>query len=122
MQPAEKQSILRVGDFVKVRVEVQETIASVKERIGDCVVLSNGIRFDIVDDRWKSTEQWIDECTRSVISTIAVSAPPGSGTYSQAPVGALNHERWFHTDTNTAYVLSHALDAATWLEQAVVTE
>lgn len=122
MQPTKKQSILRVGDFVKVRVEGQETIASVKERIGDCVVLSNGIRFDIVNDRWKSTEEWIDECTRSVIKPTAVSAPPGSETYSQAPVGALNHERWLNTDINTAHVLSYALDATTWPEQAVITE
>ena len=62
---------MQVGDFVKVRLEGEEFIVSVKERIGSYVVLSNSIKFHILDDRWKSKEQWIDECTRSVISTIA---------------------------------------------------
>lgn len=79
MQPAKERPILQVGDFVKVQSELgEEFIVSVKERIGSYVVLSNGIRFHILDDRrkskeqwWKSKEQWIDECTRSVVSTIA---------------------------------------------------
>jgi hypothetical protein len=71
MQPAKERPILQVGDFVKVRLEGEEFIVSVKERIGSYVVLSNGIKFHILDDRWKSKEQWIDECTHSVVSTIA---------------------------------------------------
>jgi hypothetical protein len=79
MQSAKERPILQVGDFVKVQSELgEEFIVSVKERIGSYVVLSNGIRFHILDDRrkskeqwWKSKEQWIDECTRSVVSTIA---------------------------------------------------
>lgn len=71
MQPAKERPILQVGDFVKVKFEGEEFTVSVEKRIGSHVLLSNGIKFHILDDRWKSKEQWIDECTRSVISTIA---------------------------------------------------
>ena len=72
MQPAKERPILQVGDFVKVQSELgEEFIVSVKERIGSYVVLSNGIRFHILDDRRRPKEQWINECTGSVVSTIA---------------------------------------------------
>ena len=79
MQPAkakltgsQDRPLLQVGDPVKVRLEFEEEFTvSVEKRIGSYVLLSNGIKFHILDDRWKSKEQWIDECTRSVISTIA---------------------------------------------------
>ncbi len=71
MQPAKEQPILQVGDFVKVKFEDEEFIISVKQRIGSYVVLSNGVKFHILDDRWKSKEQWIDESTGFLIGLIA---------------------------------------------------
>lgn len=69
---SQERRILQVGDPVKVRLEFEgEFVVSVEKRIGSHVLLSNGIKFHILDDRWESREQWIDECTRSVISTIA---------------------------------------------------
>ena len=68
---SQDRPLLQVGDFVKVKFEGEEFTVSVEKRIGSHVLLSNGIKFHILDDRWKSKEQWIDECTRSVISTIA---------------------------------------------------
>ena len=78
MQPAKAKSassqdrpLLQVGDFVKVKFECEEFIVSVKERIGSHVVLSNGAKFHILDDRWKPKELWIDESTGFLISTVA---------------------------------------------------
>lgn len=76
MQPAkatgsQDRPILQVGDFVKIKLEGEEFIVSVKERIGSYVILSNGARFHILDDRWKSKELWIDESTGFLISTVA---------------------------------------------------
>jgi hypothetical protein len=71
MQPAKERPILQVGDFVKAKLEGEEFIVSVKERIGSYVILSNGARFHILDDRWKSKELWIDESTGFLISTVA---------------------------------------------------
>ena len=78
MQPAKAKSassqdcpLLQVGDFVKVKFEGEEFIVSVKERIGSHVVLSNGAKFHILDDRWKPKELWIDESTGFLISTVA---------------------------------------------------
>ena len=69
---SQDRPLLQVGDPVIVRLEFEEEFTvSVEKRIGNHVLLSNGIKFHILDDRWKSKEQWIDECTRSVISTIA---------------------------------------------------
>lgn len=66
----QERPILQVDDFVKIQFEGQEFIVSVKERIGNHVVLSNGVKFHILDDRWKSKEQWIDELTGFLISLI----------------------------------------------------
>jgi len=63
--------MLQIGDFVKIKFEGEEFIVSVQSRIGSYVLLSNGIKFHILDDRWKSKEQWIDESTGSLISSIA---------------------------------------------------
>ena len=78
MQPAkakltgsQDRPILQVGDFVKIKLEGEEFIVSVKERIGSYVILLNGARFHILDDRWKSKELWIDESTGFLISTVA---------------------------------------------------
>ncbi len=73
--------IFQVGDFVKIKFEGEEFIVSVKERIGSYVILSNGARFHILDDRWKSKELWIDESTGFLISplkAVAFSTPEGS--------------------------------------------
>ena len=67
---SQERPILQIGDFVKVRFEGEESIVSVKGRIGSYVVLSNGVRFHILDDRWKSKKQWIDESTGFLISLI----------------------------------------------------
>lgn len=73
MQPIKERPILQVGGFVKAKLEGEEFIVSVKERIGSYVVLSNGVRFHILDDRWKSKEQWIHESTGFLIGLIAAS-------------------------------------------------
>jgi hypothetical protein len=88
MQPAkatltssQDRPLLQVGDFVKVKFEGEEFIVSVKERIGSHVVLSNGAKFHILDDRWKPKELWIDESTGFLISplkTVSFSTPEGS--------------------------------------------
>lgn len=85
MQPAKERPILQVGDFVTVKFEGEEFIVSVKERIGSYVILSNGARFHILDDRWKSKELWIDESTGFLISplkVVAFSTPEGSNFMS----------------------------------------
>jgi hypothetical protein len=88
MQPAkakptgsQDRPLLQVGDFVKVKFEGEEFIVSVKERIGSYVILSNGARFHILDDRWKQKELWIDESTGFLIAPlkiVAFSTPEGS--------------------------------------------
>lgn len=67
MQPAKDRSILQVGDFVKILFEGEQFVVSVKERIGNYAVLSNGVKFHVLDDRWRSREQWIDESTGFLI-------------------------------------------------------
>lgn len=63
MQQSKDRPLLQVGDFVKAELDGQEYLVSVKERIGNYAVLSNGIRFHVLDDRYKSKEQWIHEST-----------------------------------------------------------
>jgi|LauGreDrversion4_2_1035121.scaffolds.fasta_scaffold368265_1 hypothetical protein len=70
MQPSKDRPMLQVGDFVKVKFEGEEFIVSVQSRIGSYVLLSNGVKFHILDDRWKPKEQWIDESTGFLISLI----------------------------------------------------
>lgn len=70
MQPAKERPLLQVGDFVKAKLEGEEFIISVERRVGSYVILSNGVKFHILDDRWKSKEQWIDENTGFLISLI----------------------------------------------------
>lgn len=67
MQPAKDRPILQVGDFVKILFEGEQFVVSVKERIGNYAVLSNGVKFHVLDDRWRSREQWIDESTGFLI-------------------------------------------------------
>ena len=67
MEPSKDRPILQVGDFVKIKFEGQEFIVSVKERIGNYAVLSNGVKFHVLDDRWKSKTQWIHESTGFLI-------------------------------------------------------
>lgn len=67
MYPAKDRPVLQVGDFVKAQLEEEEYLVSVKERIGNYAVLSNGVRIHVLDDRWKSKEQWIHEPTGFVI-------------------------------------------------------
>lgn len=67
MEPNKNRPVLQVGDFVKIKFEGQEFIVSVKERIGNYAVLSNGVKFHVLDDRWKSKTQWIDESTGFLI-------------------------------------------------------
>ena len=71
MQPAKERPLLQVGDFVKAKFEGEEFIISVERRVGSYVILSNGVKFHILDDRWKSKEQWIGESTGFLISMIA---------------------------------------------------
>jgi hypothetical protein len=81
MQSSKDRPLLQVGDFVKVKFEGEEFIVSVKERIGSYVILSNGARFHILDDRWKQKELWIDESTGFLIAPlkiVAFSTPEGS--------------------------------------------
>ena len=81
MQPAKGRQIFKVGDSVVVKFEGEEFIVSVKERIGSHVILSNGARFHILDDRWKQKELWIDEDTGFLIAPlkiVAFSTPEGS--------------------------------------------
>jgi hypothetical protein len=78
---SQDRPLLQVGDFVKVKFEGEEFIVSVKERIGSYVILSNGARFHILDDRWKQKELWIDESTGFLIAplkVVAFSTPEGS--------------------------------------------
>jgi hypothetical protein len=78
---SQDRPLLQVGDFVKVKLEGEEFIVSVKERIGSYVILSNGARFHILDDRWKQKELWIDESTGFLIAplkVVAFSTPEGS--------------------------------------------
>jgi hypothetical protein len=85
MQPAKERPILQVGDFVKVKFEGEEFTVSVEKRIGSHVLLSNGARFHILDDRWKQKELWIDEDTGFLISplkAVAFSTPEGSNFMS----------------------------------------
>lgn len=67
MQPKPDRPILQVGDFVKISFEGEQFIVSVKERIGNYVILSNGVKFHVLDDRWRSKEQWIHEPTGFLI-------------------------------------------------------
>lgn len=67
MQPVKDRPILQVGDFVKILFEGEQFVVSVKERIGNYAVLSNGVKFHVLDDRWRSREQWIDESTGFLI-------------------------------------------------------
>jgi hypothetical protein len=88
MQPAkakltglQERQIFKVGDSVVVKFEGEEFIVSVEKRIGSHVVLSNGARFHILDDRWKQKELWIDESTGFLIAPlkiVAFSTPEGS--------------------------------------------
>lgn len=65
--------ILQVGDFVTAEFEGQQAMLSVRERIGNYAVLSNGIRFHVLDDRVKRNERnrWYDESTQTVVSLIS---------------------------------------------------
>lgn len=71
MQPTKDRPVLQVGDFVKIKFEGKEFIVSVQSRIGNYVLLSNGVRFHIIDDCWKSKQMWIDEPTGFLISLAA---------------------------------------------------
>jgi len=64
--------ILQVGDFVTAKFEDQRVMLSVRERIGNYAVLSNGIRFHVLDDRRKRNERygWYHESTRTTIDLI----------------------------------------------------
>jgi hypothetical protein len=51
------------GDFGKtlsivIADDGEEEIASVKSRLGNYVILDNGVRFHVLDDRKKSTMIW----------------------------------------------------------------
>ena len=65
--------ILQVGDLVTAEFEDQRVMLSVRERIGNYVVLSNGIRFHVLDDRVKRNERnrWYHESTQTVVSLIS---------------------------------------------------
>lgn len=67
MQQNKDQPALQVGDLVRVKFEGDEFIVPVKERIGNYAILPNGIKFHVLDDRWKSKEQWIHEPTGFLI-------------------------------------------------------
>lgn len=69
MQSTKDRPILQIDDFVKIQFEGKEFNVSVKERIGSYVVLSNGVKFHILDDRWNS-KQWIDKSTGFLINLI----------------------------------------------------
>ena len=64
--------ILQVGDFVTAKFEDQRVMLSVRERIGNYAVLSNGIRFHVLDDRRKRNERygWYHESTHTTIDLI----------------------------------------------------
>ena len=71
MQQSKERPLLQVGDFVKAKLKGEEFIISVERRVGSYVILSNGVKFHILDDRRKSKEQWIDGSTGFLISTVA---------------------------------------------------
>ena len=64
--------ILQVGDFVTAKFEDRRVMLSVRERIGNYAVLSNGIRFHVLDDRRKRNERhgWYHESTCTTIDLI----------------------------------------------------
>ncbi len=70
MELTKDQPLLQVGDYVKAFLGEEEYIVTVKERIGNYAVLSNGIRIHVLDDRWKSKHQWLHEATGFIIKSI----------------------------------------------------
>jgi len=59
MQPAKDRAILQVGDFVKATIDGENCILSVRERQGNYVLVGDGIRFHIIDDRLRGTNRWV---------------------------------------------------------------
>lgn len=67
---SQDRPILQAGDFVKASLDGEVFVVSVKERIGNYAVLSNGVKFHVLDDRRKSKEIWLHEPTGFAISLI----------------------------------------------------
>lgn len=63
MQSGKNRPALQVGDFVKAIIDDENCIVAVKERIGNYVLLGNGIRFHILDDQTKVEGQWVHRPT-----------------------------------------------------------
>jgi hypothetical protein len=64
---SKEKQILEVGDFVKAVVDDENCIVSVRERIGNYVLLANGIRFHILDDRIGEEGRWIHRSTGFIV-------------------------------------------------------
>lgn len=60
---SKEKPILQVGDFVKAVIDDENCILSVKERQGNYVLVGDGIRFHIIDDRIRGKDQWVHRPT-----------------------------------------------------------
>lgn len=67
MQSGKDRPILQVKDFVKVFVDGELHIAHVQDRVGNYALLSNGVRFHVLDDKTKKEGQWAHRLTGYII-------------------------------------------------------